>query len=388
MPVDANFRPGNKQGGLVPKTKQALFLLTLTFGLLTACKGGGESGTAGGRRGGGGLSVRTAPVVSRDVVYKVQALGSIEQDELVQITAEVSGAVKEVLFQAGDNVTTERVLARIDPDRYRLQADQAEAVYRRAVADWKRSEADLQRREALAKDQLVPVEELARVKQETERLSADASAAKAAWDIAQLNQRRADVRPPRPGEINTRTVDTGQFVQIGDTLATLVDLRRLRLRFKVSETESLKAKEGQIVTFHIGSIGNTDFAAKVYHVGDVADPTTRQVEILAWVDNPGILKPGFFAEVTLATENRKNAIVVPESAVQASERGFVVYVVEDGKALERPVKLGLRTGDGSVEIQSGIKVNEIIITEGSDRLSNGMAVQSVNQPAAKPAGAV
>ena len=61
-------------------------------------------------------------------------------------------------------------------------------------------------------------------------------------------------------------------------------------------------------------------------MGDVADPATRQVEVLAWVKNPGVLKPGFFAEVTLASETRKGALVVPEGAVQASERGFVTYV--------------------------------------------------------------
>jgi multidrug efflux system membrane fusion protein len=354
--------------------------------LLTACSpanGTSPSGPAAQR----GLAVRTAPVATRDVVYKVHALGSLEPEEVVQITAEVGGAVKEVTFHAGDRVTPDTVLARIDPERYRLEALRADAAYRRAVADWQRSESDLARREELAKDQLVAVEELNRVRQETERLSADTSAAKAALEIAQQNARRADVRAPRPGEINTRTVDTGQFVDAGTVLATLVDLRRLRLRFKVSEAESLKAKVGQEVRFRVGSLGDTDFAAKVYHVGDVADPATRQVEILAWVENPGVLKPGFFAEVMLATETRTGAVVVNEGAVQASERGFVVFVVKDGKAYERPVQIGLRTGDGSVEIVSGLSVGETIVTEGSDRLGDGMPVQPV-EAAATPAGAV
>jgi len=371
----------------VPKTWKALSLPILSFAMLSACTGGGEPGKAAGQ-GARALAVRTAPVVARDVVYTIQSLGSLEPEEMVQITAEVSGAVKEVTFNAGDRVTAETVLARIDPERYRLEAVRADAAYRRAVADRKRAEADLVRREALAREQLVADEELNRSRQETERLSADAAAAKAALEIAEQNVRRADLRAPRAGEISTRTVDTGQFVQIGTALATLVDLRRLRLRFRVSESESLKAREGQVVTFHIGSLGDAEFAAKVYHVGDVADPATRQVEILAWVDNPGVLKPGFFAEVTLATETRKDAIVISEGAIQASERGFVVFVVADGKAQERPVKIGLRTGDGSVEIVSGLKVGEVIVTEGSDRLGNGMAVQAVEPAAAQPAGAV
>ncbi len=371
----------------MPETWKALFLPVLSCAVLTGCTGAGEPGNAGGQRT-RPLTVRTAPVAARDVTYRIQSLGSLEPEESVQITAEVSGAVKEVMFHAGDRVTAETVLARIDPERYRLEAARADAAFRRTVADWKRAESDLERREALAKDQLVAAEELSRARQETERLSADAAAAKAALEIAEQNVRRADLRAPRAGQINTRTVDTGQFVQSGTLLATLVDLRRLRLRFKVSESESLKAQEGQAVTFRIGSFGDAEFTARVYHVGNVADPTTRQVEILAWVDNPGVLKPGFFAEVTLATESHKGAIVISEGAVQASERGFVVYVVADGKALERTVRIGQRTGDGSVEIVSGLKLGEVIVTEGSDRLGNGMAVQQVEQPAARATGAV
>ncbi len=321
-------------------------------------------------------------VTLRDVAYKVKALGSLEPEELVQITAEVSGAAKEVTFQAGDRVTADKILARIDPERYRLQAEQAEATHRRAIADWKRAQSDLERRETLAKGQLVAVEELNRSRQETERLSADAAAAQAASKIAQQNLQRSSVRAPRAGQINTRTIETGQFVQVGQLLATLLDPQRLRLRFKVSEAESMKAKVGQVVTFRVASLGDKDFAARVYHVSNVADPATRQVEVLAWVDNPGVLKPGFFAEVALATGTNKDAVVVTESAIQASERGFVVYVVERGKVRQRPVKIGLRTEGGTVEIVGGLKPGETIVTEGSDRLADGIDVESVD--ATKP----
>ncbi len=355
---------------------RALVIVGLACSVATGCKEGGGS-DARNRKGGRSLAVRTAPVVARDVVYRVQALGTLEPEELLQITAEVSGAVKEVLFNAGDEVTAGTVLVRIDPDRYRLEAERAAAAHRRALADWKRAEADLVRREALARENLVAEEELSRARQEAERLAADAASARAASEIAVQNLDRSAVRPPRGGEVNTRSVDPGQFVQTGNLLATLVDLHRLRLRFKVSESESLKATEGQTVTFRVASLGTAEFTAHVYHVGSVADPATRQVEILAWVDNPGVLKPGFFAEVTLATGSHKGAIVVAESAVQASERGFVVYVVESGRAKERPVKIGLRTGDASVEILSGLTGGETIVTEGSDRLAEGMGVESV-----------
>jgi multidrug efflux system membrane fusion protein len=111
-------------------------------------------------------------------------------------------------------------------------------------------------------------------------------------------------------------------------------------------------------------------------VGEVADPPTRQVEVLAWVRNPGVLKPGFFAEVALPSESRRGALVIPETAVQASERGFVTFVVEDGKARARPIQIGLRTVGGNVEILAGIAAGETVIYEGSDRLADGMSVRS------------
>ncbi|HET9317489.1 MAG TPA: efflux RND transporter periplasmic adaptor subunit, partial [Vicinamibacteria bacterium] len=116
------------------------------------------------------------------------------------------------------------------------------------------------------------------------------------------------------------------------------------------------------------------------------DPATRQVEVMAWVKNPGELKPGFFTEVTLASETRKAALVVPEGAIQASEKGFVTYVVTNQKAELRPVNIGLRTGTGIVEILSGVRAGEVVVTEGSDRLADGVPVQ-VAAGGAAPASA-
>jgi RND family efflux transporter MFP subunit len=206
-------------------------------------------------------------------------------------------------------------------------------------------------------------------------MRAEAAAAKAARDIAAQNVRRSEVRPSRAGVINTRAVETGQFVKAGDVLATLVDTSRLRLRFKVSERESLRSREGDSVRFRVGALGDHDFEGRIYHVAEMADPGTRQVEVLVWVKNPGVLKPGFFAEVTLATESRQGAVVVPEAAIQASEKGFVVYAVEGGKAVLRPVEIGLRTGDGMVEVLSGLKGGESVVVEGSDRLRDGIELQ-------------
>jgi len=357
------------------------FFAVLAFAALAAGCSRSQGAPAPARRA-PGVTVRVEPVAVKDVVYAINAVGSLEAEEVVQVTAEVEGAVAAVLFNEGARVSPRTVLARIDPDRYRLEADRARAAFERAEADARRAESDYQRREQLAGERLVAMEELTRARAERDRLVADTSAMRAALNIARQNVARSDVKAPGGGVINTRKVERGQWVKQGDVLATIVDISRLRLRFKVSEGESLRAVKDQQVAFRVNALGNQRFAGTIYHVGEVADPATRQVEVLAWVTNPGVLKPGFFAEVELASETHAAATVVPERAVQASEQGFVTYVVEGGTAKSRRVEVGVRTGDGLVEILGGLKQGETVVVEGNDRVADGVAVTVAG---AKPA---
>ena len=267
---------------------------------------------------------------------------------MVQVTAEVDGVATDVRFREGDRVGPGTVLLRIDPERYRLEAERAQAVLEQSRAEQDRAGADLRRREALAQNDLLSAEELNRSRSDSARLTASVEVAQAALGIAQQNLQRAEVRPQASGVINTRTVDTGQFVRAGTVLATIVDSSRLRLRFKVSEAESLRATVGGNVTFRVAPLGPRDFTARIYHVGRIADTTTRQVEVLGWVDNMGELKPGFFAEVTLAGEERKNA---PRRARgrDPGERAGLRHLRGGGAAQARlrPIQQGLRTGTGS-----------------------------------------
>lgn len=333
-----------------------------------------EGPGAPGRGGARAIPVKAGPVMVQQVTYRITSVGTLEAEDMVQVNAEVDGVLTEVKFREGDRVSATTVIATIDPERYRLESDRAEANYRRAVADGAQAAATLARREALARENLVSIEDLNQTRTANERLAAEVASAKAARDIAAQNLSRASVKPRHGGVIDKRLVDTGTFVRTGTTIALLVDITRLRLRFKVSETESLRAAKGQLATFKVAATGSREFAARIYHVGQVADPASRQVEVLAWVQNPGFLKPGFFAEVSLPSDSKKDATVVPETAIQASDRGFVAFVIQDGKVSVRPVELGPRTGGGNVEIISGLSAGETIVYEGSDRISAGVSV--------------
>jgi membrane fusion protein (multidrug efflux system)/multidrug efflux system membrane fusion protein len=317
------------------------------------------------------------------VTYAIEAVGSIESETETQVVAGVEGIVSSVLFHEGDEVTPATVLATIDPDRFRVQEERARANCDKIEAEVNQAVADLARREELAggNPPLVSAEEVQRARQEVERLRASLSEARALHELARLDRERSIVRALVPGVINSRTVVIGQHVEAKDQVATLVDLRRLNLRFRVSEQESMRVRKGQEIRFTTDSRPGEQFAATVFHVSSVADPATRMVGVLARVEqDQGLLRPGFFAEVRAEVESRRGAMVIPERAILPTERGFVAFEVEDGVARLRMVSIGLRTRDGGVEILSGLTPRAVVVTDGGDILRDGAPVQAIEGP--------
>jgi multidrug efflux pump subunit AcrA (membrane-fusion protein) len=136
-------------------TQKPFFAFALVAATLTgACGGSGDA--AAPRQQRPALRVRVAPVVVQDVVYQIKSLGQIEARDMVQVTAQVDGVTTDVRFREGDHVGPGTVLLRIDPDRYRLEAERAQAVLEQSRAEQDRAGADLRRREALAQNSSRP----------------------------------------------------------------------------------------------------------------------------------------------------------------------------------------------------------------------------------------
>jgi multidrug efflux system membrane fusion protein len=352
--------------------------------------GGGAAGAQGGGKGGGPggrgpvqFPVEVAPVESRDVEYVVSAVGSVEAFEQVQITARVAGAVEQVRFMEGQTVKKGEVLAEIEPTRYSIAVRSAQAALEKAQAVREEAEASAGRRTAAneVKPGLLPAEQLDTAQARARTASADASAAKAALDQAELNLRDAYVKAPMDGVLQTRTVQTGQYVQPGTVLATLLRREPLLLRFAVPEADVTRLKPGMPTRFTVRSDGRT-YTGRISHVADAADPASRMVKVTAEVGGPEAktLRPGAFATVTVPVETSKGAPVVPQTAVRPSERGFLAFVVQDGKARERVVELGLRTADGLVEVREGLKPGEQLVVRGGEALKDGAAVRIAEGP--------
>lgn len=335
--------------------------------------------------------VETMRVETRNVEYRVTAVGSVEAFETVQVTARVAGVIERIHFSEGEVVQGEGILAEIEPERFRLAVDSADAVLKKAEAAKADAEAGLARREAVNEKNpgLIIGEEIETWRTRLQTALAEVSQARAALDTAKLNLRDAMVRAPFPGVIQTRTIQTGEYVQPGKVLATLIRREPLLLRFQVAEQDASRLRAGMQTRFTIRG-GGREYQAIITHVSGAADPASRMVLITARINDPErqALRPGAFAEVSVPIEStRMEAPVIPQTAIRPSERGFLAFVVEEGVAKERVLTLGMRTADGRVEVRSGVQPGEMLVVRGAEALRNGAAVRvSSGTEAAAPSG--
>lgn len=359
-----------------------LCLLTVGGGLSGCSKEGGQSSAKELKeKPKVRFPVEVAKVEARSVEYIVAAVGSVEAFEQVQVTARVAGAVEKVHFAEGENVRAGHVLVEIEPERFRLEVQSARAALEKAEAQKADAEAGLARRESVDEKNpgLIIGEELETWRTRVRTVSAEVSQARSSLNLAELNQRDAFVKAPVSGVIQTRTVQTGQFVQPGTVLATLVQRDPLLLRFEVPEQEAARLKAGMQAHFRVRGIDH-DFSARISHVAESADSASRMVLLTARINDEKreILRPGSFAEVKVPVGGAVESPVIPQTAVRPSERGFLAFVVEDETAKERPLTLGMRTLDGQVEVRDGVRAGEILVVRGAEALRDGAPVRVEN----------
>ncbi len=366
------------------KTKIAVLFVSAALALsftAVSCRKGSE---AAGKRGATldrskiMFPVETQTVALRALVYTVNAVGSVDAFEKVQVTARVSGVVDRVRFSEGSFAKVDQTLVEIEPERYTLAVEAAQASYEKAVASLADAEAGLKRRIAVTDQNpgLIPGEEVETWRTRVAVAKSDVAQAKAALNQAKLNLHDAYVRAPFSGILQTRTVQTGEYVETGTVLATLVRRDPLLLRFKVPERDAARLKPGMKAEFKVRN-SETLFGSKIVHVAESADDTTRLVAVTAEVEDTRdeSLRPGTFAEIVIPVSSERTAPVIPQTAIRPSDRGFIAFVVESDAAAERILQLGMRTADGQVEVLTGLKAGDRLVVRGAEALRSGALVK-------------
>ena len=379
------FALGKKKEKSIMRSASRAVVLTFTFCLLPfasiACsKDNGE--VKGDTKAGGKKSmafpVEVKPVESRRVEYTVTAVGSLDAFERVAVTARVAGAIERVNFREGQVVGTGYTLVEIEPERYRLGVAAAEAALQEAGAAQGEAQAGYSRRQQASEKNpgLIRGEEIETWRTKVQATAAQVSQAQAALATAKLNLRDAFVRVPVAGMIQTRTVETGQYVQIGTVLATLMRRDPLLLRFQVPEQDATPLRQGMVVRFSVADDA-AEHQARITHVAAAANQASRMVDITSNVldSNHPELRPGAFARVTVPIGATREAPVIPQTAIRPSEKGFLAYTITDGVAHQRVLTLGMRTADGQVEVKDGLTPGETLVIRGAEALRDGATVK-------------
>jgi RND family efflux transporter MFP subunit len=358
---------------------------------------GGKGGK--GARGALTFTVDVLPVESKRVDYLVLAPGTIDAFERVQVTARVAGVVDRVLFTEGQEVKKGKALVVIDAERYSLSVAQAKAALDKAKALQSDAEAQIARREAATTDHpgLITGEEIATIKTKGITAKADSEVAAQAVRTAQVNLRDSTVSAPIAGVIQTRTVETGQYVQAGYVMATLLRSDPMLLHFQVEPDDAPRLKPGMLATFRMRETDRT-FTAKISLVSGAADIVTHMIGVTGEVletEHKFWLRPGSFCDVSVNVGASRDAPLIPRSAARATDHGYVAFVIENDVAKERPLNLGMSTKDGWVEVRSGLKAGEMLVVRGAEPLSTGAHVKAnkvtpdslkVDAPAAAASG--
>jgi multidrug efflux system membrane fusion protein len=346
------------------------------------------------RRGGQTPPVATAVVQNGDINVTINALGTVASLATVTVRSQISGQMIRINFTEGQLVNKGDLLVEIDSRPYQLALAQAEGSLKQHQAMLQAAQLDLERYQNLVKTNAIPRQQLdaqvATVQQDQGLIIAD----QAQIDTAKLNIAYCHIVAPVSGRVGLRQVDQGNYVTAGDAngIVVITQLAPISVLFTTAEDNLppiLKRVQGGAVlpVTAFNRNGAQKLATgQLLTFDNQIDPTTGTVKLRAQFDNSDTaLFPNQFVNVQLLVDTLKDTPVVPTSAIQRGAPGTFVYVVgDDRKVSVRKVALGPVDGE-RVAIKNGLATGERVVTDGADKLRDGIEV-TVHEPgAAAPA---
>lgn len=284
--------------------------------------------------------VEVTQVTRQTLADTLLVVGSLAANESAEVRAEISGIIREIRFNDGQEVAEGDLLVQLD-DR-ELQAQVREASVRLELA-----RQTLARSERLLETRSISESDRDRALAEFERIRAEV-------DLLDVRLEKTSIRAPFAGRMGGRLASPGDLVGPSDLLSRLSDLSRLKVEFDVPERHAKQIQEGATVRVLPRAGSENDAEGTVYFVSPVIERATRSVPVKAYVDNAAAsLMPGMFVQVEVVLRSRENVLTVPETAILARDgQHFLVLVNENnGQTVVafQPVRVGLRQR-GMVEV--------------------------------------
>ncbi|MDD5170554.1 MAG: efflux RND transporter periplasmic adaptor subunit [Syntrophales bacterium] len=366
------------------------------------------------RQGENSPKFRTEKVTRGNILAAVTATGTINAVVTVLVGTQVSGTIKKLYVDFNSPVKKGQILALIDPATFMAQVEQARANLLQAKAGVEKSDAALadtrriyERYKILFARELIARSDLDTAEANYQSALAQLSVSKgqvtqmkAALDFAEINLKYTRIVSPVDGTVISRSVDVGQTVAASFQTPTLFniaqDLKRMQIDTNVDEADIGKIKVDQPVTFTVDAYPERTFKGKVSVVRN-APITVQNVvtyDVVINVDNSDLnLKPGMTANVSIIHADREDVMRVPNAALRfkISERGkgaadqqkgFGVWVMEDGIPKRIRVKTGINDGHYTECLSGDLKENQDVVVEalGAAKKNGGPAPRSGGGP--------
>jgi membrane fusion protein, multidrug efflux system len=337
-------------------------------------------------------AVSVTPVVSRQVTATGDFIGRVAAVDKVDIVARVPGFIEERNFTEGQQVKTGDLLFRIEQATYKAAVDQQSANLAKAKATEVNANLQLQRSQALVRNDNVPQATVDQLSAAEQSAQADVLQAQALLEQAQVNLGYTEIRAPINGRIGLANFTVGNLVgPSSGRLATIVSQDPIYVTFQASEADIIEYKhriatsadKNPHVTLHIklpdGVLYQYPGITNFLDVQVEADTDT--VVVRAQFPNPeGMLIPGGIVGVIVERGAPRPSLVVPQSAILLDQAGNYVMVVNDAKTVEqRRVTIGVEQGRDIV-VESGLKEGELVIVEGIQKVRPGQVVAATTVP--------
>ena len=350
----------------------SLLVLAGCLMALAACGRPGNGAQAGEAEEVHAVPVEVAQAGNRTIAASYTGTASLEALAESQVVAKTSGVALQVLVEEGQVVEAGQALVRLDPDRARLNVAQIEAQMRKL-------ESNYQRAEQLAAQQLISAGEYDQMRYDLEN-------ARAAYNLARLELSYTTVTAPISGVIASRSIKTGNFVQINTPIMRIVDNSRLEATLNVPERELATLQAGQPVYMQVDALPGRTFEGRVDRVAPVVDAGSGTFRVITAFQGEQALQPGMFGRFRIEHQQREGVLTIPRGALLDDEGEPAVYQVRDGLAVRTPVQLG-HVDAGFVEIRDGLASGDQVVTAGKGALRDGSAVQVIGADEAAVAAA-
>ncbi len=371
-----------------PRLRRAA--VPLLSAMLAAALAACSTGEASAPGASGPMPVPVAAPERRTVPVTLDLPGHVEAIERVELRARVPGAIERIAFEEGARVRKGQLLVQIDPAPYAAALAGAEADLREAEAQARLAAGEAARARRLAERQAISAEDVERREAQAAVAAARRDAARAQVARARLDLEHTRVTAPIDGRIGRAELTAGNLVDPEDRLSVLVADQRVYVRFDVAESAlSGHDPDHWRARFTLPEAPGQRFEGKLAFLENEVSAGTGTVRARIALDGHAALVPGRYGQVQLVLGERKDALLVGETAIGADQGTRYVLVVDgDGTVQYRPVTTGARIGDQRV-IEQGLSPEDRIVVAGLMGVRPGMTVapQDAAAMTAAPQGA-